>query len=181
MITNSNAYFYFRMKNILVAVLFIVPFFASAQDTCQLKQTTDPFTHQTKISTGFVPFNSKGIQLSISVDATPTDIDFFLWFTGDQKCFDEMSAIQISFEGDRYKQNFRNTGSMNCEGAFHFVFKNVATTPTQLQRLADKKVNSLKITGSNKTVIDVVFTPEQKAAFARMVACVVRDSKTLKK
>jgi hypothetical protein len=169
------------MKNIFIAAFFLLPFFVSAQDTCQLKTTTDPFTHQTKISTGFIPFTANGVQLSISVDATPMEIDFFIWFTKDQKCFDETSTIQVNFEGDRYRLNLRNTGSMNCQGAFHFSFKNSANTPPQLQRLLDKKVNSLRITGPNKTITDVNFSAEQKAQLLRMAACVVRDSKTLLK
>jgi len=169
------------MKKILVVSLFANSLLSSAQDTCHLKKTTDPFTHQTKISTGFVAFNSSGTPLSISVDASPTDIDFFLWFTGAQKCFDESSAIQINFEGDRYKQNFKNSGSMNCEGAFHFSFKNSATTPSQLQRLVDKKINTLHITGANKTITDVSLSAEEKQKLSRMVSCIVRDSKTLKK
>jgi hypothetical protein len=169
------------MKQLIIVTLFVIPFFSSAQDSCQLKKSTDPFTHQTKISTGFVNFSLNGIPLSISVDATSTDIDFFLWFTGEQKCFDEGSNIQINFEGDRYKQNFKNTGSMNCEGAFHFTFKNVANTPPQLQRLADKKITSFHITGPNKAVTDVSFSADQKQQLSRMIACVVRDSKTLLK
>jgi hypothetical protein len=169
------------MKNILIAFFGMTSLLASAQDTCKLTKTTDPFTHQTKISTGFVPFAASGGQLSISVDATPTDIDMFIWFTKDQKCFDETSTIQVNFEGDRYKLNLKNTGSMNCEGAFHFSFKNVANTPPQLQRLVDKRVSLFHITGTNKTVTDVSFSEEQKAQLHRMIACVVRDSKTLKK
>lgn len=169
------------MKNILVAIFFAFPLFVSAQDTCQLKKETDSYTHQTKISTGFIPFTANGVQVSISIDATSTDIDFFLWFTKDQKCFDEESTIQLNFEGDRYKLNLKNSGSMNCEGAIHFSFKNVANTPPQLQRLLNKRVASFHITGSNNTVTDVVFSPEQKAQFARMTACLVRDSKTLLK
>lgn len=169
------------MKNILSVALFVLPFFVSAQDTCRLKKETDPFTHQTKISTGFVPFTLNGAQLSVSVDATSAEIDFFLWFTKDQKCFDDESTIQINFEGDRYKLNLKNTGSMNCEGAFHFSFKNSANTPPQLKRILDKKINSFHITGPNKTITDISFSAEQKAQFARMAACVVRDSRTLLK
>lgn len=169
------------MKAILIAVLFVIPFLGWSQDSCHLKTSTDPFSHQTKISTGFVAFPANGVQVSISIDATPTDIDFFLWFNKDQKCFDEQSTIQIAFDGDHYKLNLKNTGSMNCEGAFHFTFKNSANTPPQLQRLLDKKVLSFHITGANKTITDVAFSPEQKATFARMTACVVRESKTLLK
>lgn len=168
------------MSNLL-ALWFLIPAFASAQDSCQLVKSTDDFTHQTKISTGFVPFVSQGAQLSISVDATPGEIDFFLWFSKDQKCFDDQSTIQVNFEGERIKQSYRNTGSMNCEGAFHFTFKNVAVTPYNLQRLIDKKISGFKITGTNKTVTDFNLTVEQKDQLKRMIACVVRDSKTLLK
>lgn len=168
------------MRNLLV-LLFLIPVFAEAQDSCRLRKATDDFTHQTKISTGFVPFVSNGTQLSITVDATPIDIDVFLWFTREQKCFDDQSTIQVNFEGERIKQNYRNTGSMNCEGAFHFTFKNVATTPYNLQRLVDKRISGFKITGPNKTVTDFSFTAEQQNQLKRMIACVVRDSKTLLK
>lgn len=169
------------MKTFLIAAVFVLPFMASAQDSCHLKKTTDPFTHVTKLSTGFVPFNFNGVQLSISVDATATDVDFFLWFTKDQKCFDDQSTIQIVFEGDRLKSNLRNSGSMNCEGTFHFTFKNSATTVSQLQRLATKKVHTFHITGPNKIITDINFSPEQKETFFRMVNCVVAESKTLLK
>src|SRR5689334_22845993 len=125
----------------LLGLFFLLPLAALAQtDTCGLKKETDPFTHQKKISTGFIPFNASGMKLNISIDATPTEIDFFLWFTGDGKCFDDASTIQINYEGDRMKANFKNTGSMNCEGAFHFSFRNTPSTPSNLQRLTDKKV-----------------------------------------
>lgn len=169
------------MKNFLIVFIFSLPLFAFAQDSCQLKKSTDPFTHETKITTGFVPFVSNGVQLSISIDASSTDIDFFLWFTKDQKCFDEQSTIQLIFEGERLKLNLRNSGSMNCDGALHFTFKNSNPTAYQLQKLVDKKISSLHIVGANKTITDVSFTPEQKQKFSQMVACIVRDSKTLLK
>jgi hypothetical protein len=169
------------MKNFLILLTFSLPFFSLAQDSCQLKKTTDAFTHQTKISTGFVSFASGAMQLSISIDATSTDIDFFLWFTSDQKCFDDQSTIQVNFEGDRLKSNQRNTGSMNCEGAFHFTFRNTPVTNSQLQRFVNKKINSFHIVGTGKTVTDVNFSPEQKEVLMRMINCVVNESKTLLK
>lgn len=168
------------MKNVFI-LLFVLPVFASAQDTCQLKKQSDPFNHQTKISTGFVNFTNNGIQLSISVDASSTDIDFFLWFSKDSKCFDDQSTIQINYEGDRLKGNFRNSGSMNCEGAFHFSFRNTPNVPGTLQRLTVKKVASFHITGANKTVTDFTFTANQKDQFLKMANCVVQQSKTLLK
>ena len=70
---------------------------------------------------------------------------------------------------------------MNCEGAFHFNFRNSPGTPSNLQRLTDRKIASIKISGANKTFTDIVFNAEQKQQFMRMAACVVRESKTLLK
>jgi len=166
------------MKKIF-CILFLLPLIISAQDTCQLKRETDPFTHETKISTGFVSFLSGGTRVSISIDGTKSEIDFFIWFTNDSKCFDDESTVQVNYEGDRLKANFKNTGSMNCEGAFHFSFRNTPATASNLKRLTDRKVASFHIVGANKTVADIVFTPEQKEKFMRMASCVVNASKVL--
>ena len=166
------------MKNCFF-LLLLFPFFGNAQDTCKLKRTTDEFTHVTKVTTGFVSFPVNGAPLSITVDATKTEVDFFLWFSDGSKCFDENSTIQINFDGDRLKANYKNTGSMNCEGAFHFSFRNSASTPSNLQRLTDKKVSSIKLTGNGKTETIITFTEEQKQQLMRMASCVVREAKTL--
>src|SRR4030088_302128 len=101
------------MKQIFAAFL-LIPFLSFGQD-CKLKKEVDPFTHITKISTGFISFSSSNVTLSISIDATPTDIDLFFWIRDDGKCFDDQSTAVINYEGDRLKANFRNAGSMNCE------------------------------------------------------------------
>jgi hypothetical protein len=165
---------------ILLSLFFFLPLLSTAQDSCKLKKETDPFTHVTRITTGFIPFNTGAQKVSISVDATPTDIDFFIWITSDAKCFDDNSTVQINYVGDRLKANFKNTGSMNCEGAFHFTFRNTPATPSNLERLTSKQINSIKLT-SGKIVTDIVFTDQQRQQFMRMAACVVRDSKTLLK
>ena len=166
------------MKYILVFFL-VLPIFSMAQDSCRLKKQTDAFTKQTKITPGFVPFMTEEGLVNISVDATAAEIDFFCWFKNDTRCFDDESTIQVNYEGDRLKANFKNTGSMNCEGAFHFTFRNSETTPANLARFTDKRVNSLKFTSTDKKTIEIKLTDEQKQQLQRMVNCVVRESKTL--
>jgi hypothetical protein len=165
------------MKLIFIVLLF--PIFSFAQN-CNFKKETDPFTHVTKITTGFVPFNStNGIKFSLSVDATPSDIDLFFLITSDQKCFDNESAAVLNYEGDRLKANFKNGGSMNCQGAFHINFRNVATTPSNLQRIASKKINTIRLTGNNNVVTELALKPEEKQILMDMVACIIKESKTL--
>lgn len=166
------------MKTLLLFTL-LLPIYTLAQDSCKLKSETDAFTHETRISTGFIPFNVSGVPLSISIDATKTEVDVFFWIRSDSKCFDETSTAQVIYEGERLKSNFKNSGSMNCEGAFHFTFRNSRTTPTQLKRLADKKINTIKFTGNDKSITEIIFTEEQRALFMKMAVCVINQSKSL--
>lgn len=168
----------FFMKYFLLA-LFSFPLFAAAQDSCGLKRETDAFTHQTKITTGFRSFPVNGLPLQISIDATAKEVDFFFWIRSDNKCFDDASTAQINFEGDRLKANYKNSGSMNCEGAFHFTFKNAPTTPSALKRMTDKAIKNIKLTGNGGAVTEIDFSPEQQAQLMKMANCVVTEAKTL--
>lgn len=160
-------------------LLLAAPFFSKAQDSCKLKKLADPYTKQTKISTGFVSFVSDGNQVNVSIDANATEIDFFFWFKNDTKCFDDQSAVQVNYDGDKLKANFKNTGSMNCEGAFHFTFRNSENTPSNLLRFTDKKISSIKFTSTDKKNTEIKFTEEQKQILQRMISCVVKEAKTL--
>src|SRR5947209_2485329 len=166
------------MKYIIIPCLLLS--MVSFSQDCKLKKETDPFTHITRLTTGFVPFVSKtGVHFSLSVDATSSDIDFFFLFPGESKCFDEASTAVVNYEGDRLKANFKNAGSMNCEGAFHFNFRNLTVAPSALERLSQKRINSIKITGSNNTVTEVTLDDEYKKLFLNIVACIIKESKSL--
>ena len=165
------------MKRSLLLFL-LLPVFSFSQE-CQLKKTVDPFTHETKLSTGFQNFTGNGLTVSISADATAKEIDFFIWMKGDNKCFDSESTANVFFEGEKMKTIFRNTGSMNCDGAFHFVFKNTPSTATWLNRLATKKVSSIKLTGSDGKEMIIKLTDEQKTSFQTMAMCMTTEGKLL--
>jgi hypothetical protein len=165
----------------MLTLLFFLPLLAPAQD-CGLKKSTDPFTNEVKISTGFMPFNAGLGRYLISVDANSKEIDFFISLnnTGD-KCFDNNSTATILYEGSKLKTNLKNTGSMNCEGLFHFTFRNTPTTVSALNRLATTKISSIQLTGNNKTVIDLALTDAEKQLFMERTACLVKEAKTLLK
>lgn len=166
------------MKNALF-ILLLFPLASFAQDTCGLKKTKDPFTNLTKLSTGFKNFDGNGLSVSIAADATPTEIDFFIWIKNDGKCFDAESSAQLLWEGERQKTTLKNSGSMNCEGAFHFVFKNTATTNSWLNRMMTKKVATIRLT-NDKIETVITFTEEQKVLFQKMVNCIVKEGKGLR-
>jgi len=168
------------MKKIFLSFL-LLPVLGYAQDTCKLKRTTDTYTKEKKMSTGFVSFESGGEPLYISFDATSTEVDIFFWFRNDTRCFDNESSMQVNYEGERLKATYKNTGSMNCQGAFHVSFKNVATTPSNLRRFTDKRIASFKITGSDKKITEINLSEEQRQQLQRMANCLVNESKELLK
>lgn len=163
------------MKHLFAFFLFL-PVFSFAQQ-CKINKTKDPFSQAPKLSTGFLPL-SVG---ALSIDADAKEIDFFIALNnfGESKCFDNSSTASIQFDDDRSKLNYRNTGTMNCEGLFHFTFKNSTTTPSALQRLATKKIKTITLTGSNKTTTVITPTEQQKQILSDMVTCMIKESKTL--
>ena len=158
-----------------ILLLALLPAISFAQN-CALKKEKDQFTQEPKISTGFFKIGTD----QLSIDASAKEIDFFFSISSqkDSKCFDDASTVTVIFEGDRLKSNFRNTGTMNCEGLFHFTLRNGPSTPTQLQNIITKKVKGFKFT-NGKTVTDVTLTEEQKKMLADLAACIATDAKTL--
>lgn len=162
----------------LFFLFLLAPFFSFAQE-CKLKKSEDPFTHETKLSTGFQNFSGNGHMVSISADAIPKEIDFFVWVKGDGKCFDTESTAEVVFEGERAKRLFRNSGSMNCDGTFHFTFKNTTTTPAWLNRFISKKVSTIKLTGTHGKEMLITLTDSQKTLLQEMAKCIAAEAKTL--
>jgi len=156
-------------------IIFLLPLLSFAQD-CKLKKTKDQFSQEPKLSTGFVPFSAT----TLSIDADGKEIDFLFSITNksDEKCFDDASTISFVFEG-KQKSSFRNTGTMNCEGLFHVTFKNLRTTPGNLQRLVAKKITAISLTGNNKSVTTITLGPQQQQELMDMITCVVNESKAL--
>jgi hypothetical protein len=164
------------MKQILFLLLFL-PFFGMAQ-TCQVKKEKDQFTQEPKVTTGFIPFRTlKRFQLSL--DGTKKEIDFFFSLNNETQCFDDQSTAVVTFEGGRLKSTFKNTGSRNCEGLFHFTFKNAATTPSILQRMATKKILNIKLVGAGNSEVELVLNEQQQEQMMQAINCIITEAKTL--
>jgi hypothetical protein len=160
-------------------IIFLLPLFLEAQDSthapCKLIKETDPYTKETKLSSGFISLQAGA---SLTLDADGKEIDFF--FTIPDECFTDASTVFIFFEGSKVKTTYRNSGSMNCEGNFHFIFRNGPVTPTVLQKLGTQKVASFVFTGDDKkkpTTISLL--PDQQKIFMEIAACMATEAKTL--
>jgi hypothetical protein len=164
----------------LIALLLCFPLAAFSQE-CKVRKEVDKFSQEPKITTGFVTFNQGINKVLLSIDAFSKEIDFFFALNTekDGKCFDDASTAVITFEGEKAKATYRNTGSMNCEGLFHFTFRNVKITPTQLQKFGTKRISSIKFTGSNKKSYEVTFTGYEQQEIMDYANCIILQSKGL--
>jgi hypothetical protein len=158
----------------IFAIVLLFPVCVSAQD-CKLHRETDPYTKEIKISTGFIDLGGG----SVTIDADAMEIDVFFSLKGSDKCFDNNSVAAIFFEGTKVKMTTRNGGSMNCEGFFHFIFKNTPATNYQLQKLSTQKLASVVFTGNNKKETKIIFTPKQQQTLLSLTDCVVNEAKKL--
>jgi hypothetical protein len=91
------------------------------------------------------------------------------------------STAVMTWEGERSRATFRNSGSINCEGAFHFSFKNTATPNSWIRKMMAKKIATIKLTGNNNQETTITLTEEQKDVFQRMATCIANEGKLLGK
>jgi hypothetical protein len=157
---------------IVFALVFLLPILAQSQD-CKLLRETDPYTKETKISSGFIMLQGG----TMTIDADSREVDFFFIIPG--KCFNDQSTVFVYFEGSKTKATYRTSNSMNCDGYFHFTVKNAAITPLQVQKLGANKVTQFIFTDSDKKQVIISLLPDQQDTFMSSVNCVVNESKKL--
>jgi hypothetical protein len=161
------------MKYFLIAV-FLISESLSAQD-CKLTKETDPYTKETKLSTGFIFLEGA----SVTIDADSKEIDILFSIEGKDKCFDDNSTAIIIFEGSKIKTTLRNNGTMNCEGLFHFIFKNTATTTSNLKKLTTQKITQITFSAGSKKETIVTIAPQEQQTFMTLSTCLINDAKAL--
>ena len=157
---------------LILSLVCLLPVIAFSQD-CKLIKEKDPYTREMKSSSGFIALQGA----TVTIDADSKELDFF--FSIPEKCFNDASTVFIFFEGAKNKTTYRNAGSMNCDGYFHFRYKNSLATNTILQKLATQSVAHFIFMGTDKKEITIALLPDQQKAFMNAVNCVVNDSKTL--
>ena len=163
------------MKRIQL-ILMILPFYGLGQD-CSIKRSTDPYTKETKVSTGLIELQGA----SLAIEADSKEIDFFFSMTGVEKCFSDASTAVVVYESTKMKGNYKNGGPVNCNGFFHIIFRNGPATPALLQRLITQKITSIQFTGNDKSQTTVTFSPEDQLALMAKADCLIKEAKTLVK
>ncbi|NDE78093.1 MAG: hypothetical protein EB047_02650, partial [Chitinophagaceae bacterium] len=111
-----------------------------AQD-CKVLREEDLFTRQVRLSSGFIELTGA----SVTVDADKKEIDLLFSFKTN-RCFDDGCTATVYFAGTKSKLLLRNAGTMNCEGLFHFIFRNGPTVNYQLKKMATTPVSQIVFT-----------------------------------
>jgi hypothetical protein len=155
-----------------LALLLLSPLFSPAQD-CNVRTTKDPYTREIKVSTGLVSLNNAGY----SIQVTKPEIDFMFSIEG--KCFDDASIASVFFEGTRVRSNFKNSGTMNCEGLFHFTFRNTNPLPSALSNLGSKKITAIRFKDNSNKETGVILTAEQQQTLTTLINCMITEAKKL--
>lgn len=143
---------------------------AVAQD-CNINRETDVFTRDTRLSSGFIDLSGA----SVTVDADKKEVDILFSFKTN-RCFDDGCTATIYFAGTKSKLLLRNAGTMNCEGLFHFIFRNSVSVNYQLKKLATAKISHIVFTDRDQKMIPVNFEDPMQLKFMQAVECVSKEA-----
>jgi hypothetical protein len=178
-VTPTGRYLYdnkHAMKKLLL-LLLTAPLFAAAQDStapCKLRTERDPYTKEVRFSTGALRIGN----YQITGEASAKEIDLFINLAGTAACFNDQSAVQVTYSGTRLKNSYKNGGTMNCEGYFHMIFRNTPETQYSLRKLVDQRIATMTF-GTDKNATVITLTEEQKDIVQAALRCLVTDAKTL--
>jgi hypothetical protein len=162
-----------RLLTYLTAFVVLFGFgiyFGFAQD-CKVLREEDLYTRQVRLSSGF--FELTGA--SVTVDADKKEIDLLFSFKTN-RCFDDGCTATVYFAGTKSKLLLRNAGTMNCEGLFHFIFRNGTTVNYQLKKMATTPVSQLVFTDRDQKLISVILDESQQRSFMKALQCVTDEA-----
>jgi hypothetical protein len=157
-------------KFLLFALCYALVFAVAAQD-CNVNREKDLFTKETRLSSGFIDLSGA----SVTIDADKKELDILFSFKTN-RCFDDGCTATIYFAGTKSKLLLRNAGTMNCEGLYHFIFRNAATVNYQLKKIATAKVSHIVFTDRDQKLVPVNLDEQMQLKFMQAVDCVTKEA-----
>ena len=165
------------MRNTILFFAIILTSLSISAQECKLNRSTDPYTKETRLSTGFIQLEGG----SLTIDADSRELDFLFSIEGTDRCYDNNSTAYIYFVGSKSKGSNRNGGSMNCEGLFHFIYKNAAGNVSFVQRMLTQKISHIVFVGNNKKEATITLGEKEQQIVMDLANCLVKEAKTLLK
>ena len=162
----------------LAFLLVLLPSLVNAQD-CTLKNEKDRFNQDPRLTTGFISFGGGNDKFLLSISADKKEIDYFFALDNSAMCFNDYSRATIAFD-TKQKGNYKNGGTTNCKGYFHFIFPNQQNLNINLTNLSQKKIATIQFidTGNNKKIITI--RPEDQETIMRLTNCMLAELEKLR-
>lgn len=163
---------------ILLLLLFFLPSLIYSQD-CVLKNEKDRFNQDARLTTGFVSLGAGNDKFLLSISADKKEVDYFIVLDKSATCFDDYSRAMVTF-ANKQRGNFKNGGTTNCRGYFHFIFPNQENMNANLTNLSQKKIATIQFTdtGNNKKIITL--RPEDQDIIVKLTNCVIAELEALR-
>ena len=160
------------MKYILI-VLFLFPLISFSQD-CSLKNEKDRFNQDPRLTTGFKSLGAGADKFLLSVSADKKEVDYFFALDNSAMCFNDYARATVSFD-NKQKGIYRNGGTTNCKGYFHFIFPNQENLNGNLTKLSLYKVVNIQFANAENVKKIITLLPEDQEEIIKMTGCVLAE------
>lgn len=157
--------------NRLLLLFILFPFFSKAQD-CDLKNEKDRFNQDPRLTTGFKKLGAGNNAFLLSISADKKEIDFFFALENSGICFNELSRAMVTFD-NKQRGTYRNGGTTNCKGYFHFIFPNQEKLNANLTNISAKKITTIQFTDSKNNKKIITLREVDQEEMMKLTVCVL--------
>jgi hypothetical protein len=162
----------------LALIFLLTPVFAASQD-CNLRNEKDRFNQDPRLTTGFISLGAGSDKFMLSVSADKKEVDYFFALDNSTMCFNDMSRAMVTFD-NKQRGNFKNSGTTNCKGYFHFIFPNQENLNGNLLNLSQKKIASILFTDQSNAKKILTLRPEDQEQIIKLTNCVLAELEKLR-
>ena len=164
---------------LIAFLLCLLPYIVSAQDSCILKNEKDRFNQDPRLTTGFITLGAGDDKFLLSISADKKEVDYFFALDNSTMCFNDYSRV-IAVYDNKQKGNFKNGGTTNCKGYFHFIFPNQPNLNGNLTNLSQKKIATLQFTDNSNNKKIITLRPEDQDTIIKLTNCVLAELEKLR-
>lgn len=156
----------------------LLPVFSYSQD-CELKNEKDRFNQDPRLTTGFKSFGAGSNKYLLSISADKREIDFFFALENSVICFNDISRALVTYD-NKQRGTFKNGGTTNCKGYFHFIFPNQENLNINLTNLSSKKMSAIQFMDNKNNKEILTIRPEDAEAIMKLTTCVLAELEKLR-
>lgn len=163
---------------LIILFITLISLTAAAQD-CTLKNEKDRFNQDPRLTTGFVSLGAGNDKFLLSISADKREVDYFFALDNSTMCFDDYSRVMITFD-NKSRGNYKNGGTTNCRGYFHFIFPNQERLNPSLSYLSQKKIATIQFSDRENNKKILTLRPEDQEKIVQLSNCVMAELEKLR-